>query len=92
MPRDIDQLTTGLQKAFPDLVVEFRRPGADADEDGKWFVSHPKAMTEVNVESGSGNVPFLVASDFAPPMSAKSVEDAVKLVIERLGLRIRPPR
>jgi hypothetical protein len=61
-------------------------PGAD--DNGLWYITHPAGLAEVQVESHSGNAPFLVESDLAPPTLARTVDDALRLVIERLGLSI----
>jgi hypothetical protein len=87
MFRDIEQLTADLQRAYPGITVDqVREPGA-GDEDGLWCVRHPAALTDVQVISGTGDAPFLVESELAPPTPARSVENAVRLVVDRLGLR-----
>jgi hypothetical protein len=89
MSRDIDQLTDALQRAYPGIIVERVRvahPGADEEE--AWQINHPAGMTQVQVESATGTTPFVVQSDLAPPTLARTVDQATRLVIERLGLRI----
>jgi len=54
-----------------------------------WHVNHPRAFTEVQVESTTGDAPFLIESDLAPPILARAVDDAVRIVTERLGLTIQ---
>ncbi len=90
MPNDIDALTTALKQAFPAATLtQLRVPHPGADDDGLWFVTHPEGMTEVQIESSTGNVPFLIESDLAPPTKAASIEDALRLVVARLGLKVR---
>lgn len=89
MAKGIEQLTSALQRAYPDIVIEKPRvshPGAD--DDAVWRVNHPRALTEVQVESSGGEPPFMVESEFAPPTVARTVDDAVRLVTERLGLLV----
>ena len=87
MPRDIDQLTMALQRAFPAITVrQLRVPNPGADDDGLWLIEHPEGMTQVQVESSTGDAPFLVESELAPPTSARTVDDALRLVTQRLGL------
>ena len=84
----IEELTEALQRAYPGITVEQLRvthPGAD--DDAVWFVKHPAALVDVQVESADGEAPFSVESDLAPPTMAKTVAAATRLVIDRLGLR-----
>jgi len=90
MPKDIEQLTDALRRAYPEITIEQPRVAhTDADDQGVWYVNHPRAFTEVQVESSTGDVPFLIESDLAPPMLARAVDDAVRIVTERLGLTIQ---
>jgi len=85
---NIDELTAALQHAYPGITIERLRvthPGAD--DDGVWFVRHPAALVDVQVESANGEAPFSVESDLAPPTVAPTVAAATRLVIDRLGLR-----
>ena len=88
MVRDIDRVITELRTAYPLLVVEQLRvahPGAD--DDGLWFFRHPERPGEVQLESSTGASPFLLeGDDGTPPVSVRSVEEAVALVAFRLGL------
>lgn len=84
----IEELTAALQRAYPGITIEQLRithPGAD--HDGVWFVKHPAAVVDVQVESPNGEAPFSVESDLAPPTVATTVAAATRLVIDRLGLR-----
>ena len=88
--RDIDQLTDALRRAHPGIVIEQRRDAAlaEVDDTGAWHVRHPDGFADVQILTGTGNVPFTVASDFAAPTVVKSVDAARKLVVQRLGLGI----
>jgi hypothetical protein len=96
MARDIDQLTDALRRAYPEIVVEQTRATlADAPEaqavaadEGVWHVRHPAALADVHVGSATGDAPFVVESDLAPPTVARTVGQAVRLVTERMGLHI----
>jgi len=95
MARDIDELTAALRRAYPEIMVEQTRATlADAPEaqaaaaEGVWHVRHPAALADVHVESATGDAPFLVESDLAPPTVARSISQAVRLVTERMGLHI----
>jgi hypothetical protein len=90
MSRGIDQLTEALRRAHPEIRVEHARRNADDEEEdeGIWHLKHPAALADVHVESATGDAPFLVESDLAPPTVARTVDQAVRLVTERMGLRI----
>jgi len=89
MSRDIETVIAELRRTFPELACEQLRvahPGAD--DDGLWFFSHPGRKAEVQLESWTGNVPFLVEGDDSNVCdTARTVEEAVALVVTRLGLR-----
>ena len=90
MSRDIDRLSTELQDTYRGItIVKSRVADAGAEDDGLWLVNHPDALTEVQVKSGTGDMPFLVQSELASPTIAKTIADATRLVGERLGLRRR---
>ena len=89
MPKDIEQLTDALRRAYPEITIEQLRAAQPGADDGLWSVNHPRAFTEVQVESPTGDVPFVIESDLAPPMLARAVDDAVRIVTERLGLTIQ---
>lgn len=87
MTRGIEELTVALQRAYPGITIEQLRaahPGADNGD--VWFVRHPHALVDVQVESPNGEAPFSVESDLAPPTVAPTVAAATRLVIARLGL------
>jgi hypothetical protein len=87
MSRGIEELTDALQRAYPGITVErshAAQPGAD--DENVWFVRHPNALVDVQVEAANGEAPFSVASDLAPPTVAPSVAAATRLVVARLGL------
>jgi hypothetical protein len=91
MHRDIDDVIEALRAAYPDITVApLRGAHPGADDDGRWFVRHPAALSEVQLESsaGTGRAPFLVESDLAPPARARTAEEAVALVIARLGVSL----
>lgn len=93
MSRDIDALVAALQRDHPTITVQQARPTeTDADDAGRWVVHHPEGFVDVQVVSASGNLPFQVESELAPPTRAPSIDKAMKLVVQRLGLPLLPPR
>ena len=88
MPRAIDRLIAALTQAYPDVTADYQRAQQPEDDDGVWVVRHPSALSDVQVETNGGELPFYVESDFSPPTLARTVEDALPLVIARLGVTI----
>jgi len=91
MHHDIDTVIAELRSAYPGVVCEQLRvahPGAD--DDGLWYFRHPDARGEVQLESSSGQLPFLVEGTESPARdTARTVDQAVALVAARLGLNPR---
>ena len=85
---DIGKVIEQLRRMFPEIVCDRLRvahPGAD--DDGLWFFRHPAQGGEVQVESATGNLPFLIESDdSAERDTARSVDEAVTLIAARLEL------
>jgi hypothetical protein len=87
MSRDIDRVIVALQRSYNDIVAQQLRvlhPGVD--DDGLWFFTRRGCSEEVQVESSTGSAPFLVESDNAPPVTANTVDETIRLVAARLGL------
>ena len=90
MQKGIDQLTAALQREYPGITIEQHRVAhPDEDDDGLWYINHPRAIAEVQVESSTGDAPFLIESDLAPPTVARTVTEAVRTCVDRLGLSIQ---
>lgn len=83
--RDIDRIIQDLARACPQWRVEqlqVRHPGAD--DDGLWFFSHPSCPDELQLESPSGQCPFVLESG-RERARADTVEDAVEWIMRRLA-------
>lgn len=66
MARDIDQIIGLLQREIPGVAItqlQVTHPGAD--DDGLWFVRVPGRKGEVQIESSSGDCPFLIESELS---------------------------
>ena len=87
MTTGIEELTVALQRAYPGIAIEKGGAAHPGASDDVWFVRHPAALVEVQVESPNGEAPFSVESELAPPTVAPTVAAATRLVIDRLGLR-----
>ena len=84
----IDDLVAALRHAYPEISVEQLRASPPGDDEGVWFVRHPRGLTKVQIESATGDPPFLIESELAPPTKANTVDAAVRLVADRLGLSL----
>jgi len=86
--RHIDSVVRLLRQAHPDISAEQLRvshPGAD--DDGLWLFRHPASTVEIQLESPTGNLPFLIEdSASSDRYSADTVEAAVAFVVGGLGL------
>jgi hypothetical protein len=91
MHRDIDTVIAELQHAYPRSACEqIRVTHPSADDDGLWFFTHPDRPVEVQLESSTGQLPFLVEGTESPARDmARTVDQAVALVAARLGLIAR---
>lgn len=84
MQRDIDKVIATVKTRFPDVTVEqlkVTHPGAD--DDGVWCFSLPNTKNDIQVESPTGNCPFLVESDLSDDRAeCASSEATANLVVE----------
>ena len=87
--RDIDVITATIRERIPGVQVEQWIKESAADDDGLWYFKRPDAAGEIQLESSSGNCPFVVESDAmkssAQAVTAPTADEAVKLVTEYLG-------
>ena len=88
MTRGIDDLTSALQRTDTRITVQPRAAIVPEEADRSWSVHHPDGFTDVQVQSETGDAPFVVASDFSPPTVVKTVDAAVRMIVQRLGLGI----
>jgi len=84
--RDIDQVIAALRRRHSDLGVEQRPVTYAAVDDGIWFINLPSTSIEVQLESSTGNCPFLVESSLSPErMHAATIGEAINMVSTMLG-------
>ena len=88
MSRAIDDLIAALQRANPKITIQQHQATVEAEDTRSWVVKHPDGFTDVQVQSDTGETPFVVASDFSPPTVVKSVDAATRMIVQRLGLGI----
>ena len=84
--RDIDQVIAALRRRHPDLRFEQRPVTYAAVDDGIWFINLPSTSFEVQLESSTGNCPFLVESSLSPErLHAATIGEAINMVSTMLG-------
>ncbi|PHS10128.1 MAG: hypothetical protein COA78_11530 [Blastopirellula sp.] len=59
---DIDTIIYQLGIKHPQWVVTQLNVTHEADDNGLWFITKPDSDAEIQLESSSGNFPFLVES------------------------------
>jgi uncharacterized caspase-like protein len=84
--RDIDQIIAKVRTALPHVSIEqlkVAHPGAD--DDGIWFFSSPAGI-EVQLESSTGNCPFIIERSTSPEaITSTTIEHAVQTLLSGLG-------
>ncbi len=82
MPRDIDQIIELLRRHIPGVqITQLRVTHPDADDEGLWFLKVPGRREEVQIESSSGNCPFIIESDLNTDRQyGRSVDEVVGTV------------
>ena len=85
MARDIDTVIERVRALHPDAVVEQLKvvhPGSD--DDGLWYFRLPKERKEIQVESSTGDAPFIIEHSgmktSSDAISGASVDEAVREV------------
>ncbi|MEM8947508.1 MAG: hypothetical protein AAGD11_20205 [Planctomycetota bacterium] len=63
--RDIDQIIVEVKKSLPNIQVSQLSVTHPSDDDGLWFFRLLSESNEVQIESSSGNCPFLIEHDAA---------------------------
>jgi hypothetical protein len=85
--RDIDRVFARVRMSLPAARMEqlkVAHPGTD--DDGLWFFSLPNTKSEVQVESPTGDCPFLIENDFDNERrELNTVEEVASSVVEYLS-------
>ncbi len=81
---DIDGIRVELALRHPGVAVQRLTATHEADDTGIWFFAW--ADIEVQLESSSGNGPFLLESDAPDRRRPVTTAAAVSAVLEELGL------
>lgn len=83
--RDIDKIIEEVKKEFANMIVEQLKVTHLADDDGLWYFSFEKLKDEIQIESPTGNCPFLIESHRNDERKdGNSVEEVIRIVGEHL--------
>jgi hypothetical protein len=81
---DIERIIELVRARLPDIDVEQLQVKFPADDDGVWWFKLPGVQADVQLDSSSGQCPFLVdTSDSKSPMEAVTL-DSVDDIAERI--------
>jgi hypothetical protein len=93
--RDIDRIMQQFRRF--DSQVKFQQLSVKlpADDDRLWYVSREREPVSIQIESSTGNCPFLIEFDTSPTSSGRmvvaTVEEAVELLKSLIQKAYRPP-
>jgi hypothetical protein len=88
MLRDIDKITEFLQSRIPGVQISQLAIKHPADDDGLWFAKVRGRAEEVQIESASGNCPFLIESDFNDERhEGRSILEVIETVVKLFSYR-----
>ena len=78
MQRDIEQIIERIQREFPAVAIEQLKVKFAADDDGIWFFQTPSCPFEIQLESSSGQCPFIIETNESPErFNAENVDAAL---------------
>lgn len=84
MKRDIDRIVDAVKKQFPEVKVVQMDKIHPVDDDGLWWFRLPGKSKDIQIESSTGECPFLVESDDTAnsldAVTAHTVDETVKLI------------
>jgi hypothetical protein len=80
--RDIERIIDIVRIRHPEIAInqlQVRHPGID--DDGLWFFTKPTSPIGIQLESSSGNCPFIIETDANNiALTATSVEQAIQII------------
>ena len=81
MLRDIDYIIEALKARVPELIVVQMNRVHPADDDNLWWFRLPREQRDIQVESPTGNCPFLVeCSDDKSSSDARTGQTAEEVI------------
>jgi hypothetical protein len=82
--RDVERIIEGVQRIFPEVIVDQLRVMHPADDDGLWYFHLPEnPKDDIQIESPYGNCPFLIENMRSDDRkTGESVEQVVSIICE----------
>ena len=94
MKRDIDDIITALREKLPEVRVVQMSKIHSADDDGLWWFRLPGMKKDIQIESPTGNCPFILENDditsSSEAINAGTVTEVVSIVFDYLKNLQRP--
>lgn len=93
MKTDADRVIDRIKTQIPDVSVIQMHKSLPADDDGLWWFRIPETDKDIQIESSTYNLPFLIEhSDMATSseaLTSHSIEETVQIVIDYLNVLSR---
>lgn len=87
MLRDVDAIIERIQGKYPIVSVHQLQAKHKNDDDGLWFFRQPNSRFDVQIESSSGNCPFLIeTSEHDARVTALSISETISVLEQWLHL------
>jgi hypothetical protein len=83
--KDIDKIIAEVRRRVPSVQVDQLKVKHSGDDDGLWWFRAPGVKQQIQIESSSGNCPFLIEADDREPISVGTVEGVVETVSKYLA-------
>lgn len=85
MARDIEKIVEEVRRLVPAVQVVQMHKCHPADDDGLWWFRLPGLKPDIQIESSTGNCPFLIENTLTQTrLTAKTVEEVVDAVTSYL--------
>jgi hypothetical protein len=92
--RAIDQIIAEVRQSLPDMHVTQLEKTHAGDDDGIWWFSTPAGDSDIQLESATGNCPFLVETNEHSSQHARmayTIEEAVHMIVAYLSAARHSP-
>ena len=92
MHYDIDTIIDQIRSLFPAVHIERYRAKHTADVNGLWLFRLPGRTEEIQVESSTCNIPFLIGTlNARDSYIARNVAEAIATIQELLSRKVSQP-
>jgi len=84
MARDIEKIVEEVRRLLPTVQITQMHKCHPADDDGLWWFRLPDFKPDIQIESSTGNCPFLIENS-TTRLTAKTVKEVVGAIVSYLG-------